>query len=135
MEAHPSSDASEIQPQTGARSNRLRAVGLIASVLGVILFGFLVYSVGLDEIAANIAEFGFPAFLVIVVLYFARICMRATAWMWSVPTPYHLKYQDTIPAVLIGEAMSSMVPLGIMISGTAKAVAVRKKVPFVVGLS
>jgi hypothetical protein len=31
--------------------------------------------------------------------------------------------------------MSSMIPLGILISGTAKAVAVRKRVPLVVGLS
>ena len=135
MEATPGSDASEIHQQSGARSNRLRFVGLVATILGVILFGFLVYSVGLDEIAWKIEEFGFPAFLVILILYFVRISARASAWMWSVPTPYHLKYQDTIPAVLIGEAMSSIVPLGIMISGTAKAVAVRKKIPFVVGLS
>jgi hypothetical protein len=135
MQARPSSDASEIQQKTGARSNRLRYIGLVATVLGVILFGFLVYSVGLDEIAWKIEEFGFPAFMVILILYFVRICARASAWMWSVPTPYRLRYQDTVPAVLIGEAMSSMVPLGIMISGTAKAVAVRKKVPFVVGLS
>jgi len=31
--------------------------------------------------------------------------------------------------------MSSMIPLGILISGTAKAVAVRKRIPLVVGLS
>ena len=135
MHAGSSPDSGEIQQQTGGRTNRLRAVGLIATILGVILFGYLVYSVGLDEIAWKIAEFGFPAFVVTLILYFARICARATAWMLSVPTPYRLKYQDTIPAVLIGEAMSSMVPLGIMISGTAKAVSVRKKIPFVVGLS
>jgi hypothetical protein len=135
MQARSGSDASEIQQKTGARSTRLRLVGLFATVLGVILFGFLVYSVGLDEIAWKIEEFGFPAFMVILILYFVRICARASAWMWSVPAPYRLRYQDTIPAVLIGEAMSSIVPLGIMISGTAKAVAVRKKVPFVIGLS
>lgn len=135
MQARPGSDASDIQQQSGSRSNRLRFIGLGATILGVILFGFLVYSVGLDEIAANITEFGFPAFFVIVILYFVRMCVRATAWMWSVPKPYRLRYRDTIPAVLIGEAMSSMVPLGIAISGTAKAVAVRKKVPFVIGLS
>ena len=43
--------------------------------------------------------------------------------------------KDTVPAVIIGEAMSSMIPLGILISGTTKAVAVRKRVPLVVGLS
>ena len=53
----------------------------------------------------------------------------------SVYDPYSLTLRDTIPAVIIGEAMSSMIPLGILISGTAKAVSVRKRVPLVVGLS
>ena len=44
-------------------------------------------------------------------------------------------YKDTIPALIIGEAMSTIIPLGILVSGTTKAVAVRKRVPLVVGLS
>jgi hypothetical protein len=43
--------------------------------------------------------------------------------------------RDALPAVVIGEAMSSTIPLGILISGTTKAVAVRKKIPLVSGLS
>jgi uncharacterized membrane protein YfhO len=43
--------------------------------------------------------------------------------------------KDAIPAVIIGEAMSNMIPLGILISGTTKAIAVRKRIPLVVGLS
>jgi hypothetical protein len=61
--------------------------------------------------------------------------MRALAWKLSVYEPYKLGLRDTIPAVIIGEAMSSLIPLGILMSGTAKAVAVRKRVPLVVGLS
>jgi len=125
----------DLQQKADTRSKRLRILGLVATVIGAGLFGFLVYSVGLDEIGSHITEFGFPAFLSILSIFFVRICMRAAAWQLSVPRPYRLRFQDTIPAVLIGEAMSSIVPLGIMISGTAKAVAVRKKVPLVVGLS
>jgi hypothetical protein len=61
--------------------------------------------------------------------------MRASAWTLSVYEPYVLRLRDTIPAVIIGEAMSSMIPLGILVSGTAKAIAVRKRVPIAVGLS
>ena len=53
----------------------------------------------------------------------------------SVYEPYKLELRDTIPAVIIGEALSAMIPLGILISGTAKAVAVRHRLPLVVGLS
>jgi hypothetical protein len=40
-----------------------------------------------------------------------------------------------MPAVVIGEAMSNTIPLGILISGTSKAVAVRRHIPLVAGLS
>lgn len=115
--------------------SKLSILGGVLTVFGISLFGYFVYSVGVAEIAANIARFGLVGFAVILSIYAARICLRAAAWKLSVYDPYNLKMRDTIPAVIIGEAMSSTIPLGILISGTAKAVAVRKKVPMVVGLS
>ena len=116
-------------------TNRLTILGLILTTGGVVLFGYFVYSVGVSEILANIERFGFAGFAAIVGIYFLRICMRAAAWRLSVYEPYSLRMKDAVPAVIIGEAMSSMIPLGILISGTTKAVAVRKRVPLVVGLS
>lgn len=102
---------------------------------GIGLFVYFVWSVGVNEILGNIEKLGIAGFGVILVIYFVRILMRASAWKLSVYEPYKLDLKDTIPAVIIGEAMSSMIPLGILISGTTKAVAVRKRVPLVVGLS
>lgn len=116
-------------------AGRLKLLGAILTAGGVALFAYFVYSVGLDDIVANIDTFGFVGFAVILMVYFLRICARGAAWRLSVYEPYSLRLKDTIPAVIIGEAMSSMIPLGILISGTTKAVAVRKKVPLVVGLS
>jgi hypothetical protein len=61
-----------------------------------------------------------------LLIYFLRISCRATSWRLSVNEPYKLNFSDTLPAVIIGEALSSLLPLGILISGTSKAVAVRK---------
>ena len=115
--------------------NRLKVLGLVLTLGGIVLFCYFVYSVGVSEIWGNIERFGIAGFAIILLLYFARILMRATAWTMSVYDPYSLRVKDTVPAVIIGEAMSSMIPLGILISGTAKAVAVRSRVPLVVGLS
>lgn len=115
--------------------NRLKILGVFLTLIGIVLFSYFVYSVGVSEIAGNVQRFGIAGFLIILAIYFARILMRAAAWRLSVYEPYSLRLKDTIPAVIIGEAMSSMLPLGILISGTAKAVAVRKRVPIVVGLS
>ncbi len=105
------------------------------TLCGIALFSYFVYAVGVGEIAANVSRFGLVGFGVIVCIYFCRICLRSAAWTLSVYEPYSLRMKDTIPAVIIGEAMSSMIPLGILISGTSKAVAVRRRVPIVVGLS
>ena len=104
-------------------------------VFGVGLFAYFVYAVGFHEIFEGVKRFGFAGFAVIIILYFLRICARAYTWKLSVHEPYSLRIRDTIPAVVIGEAMSNTIPLGILISGTSKAVAVRKHIPLVAGLS
>jgi len=115
--------------------NRLKLFGVLLTVLGITLFVYFVYTVGIEMIFSGVARLGFGGFAFILLLHFLRIACRATAWRLSVYEPYELKFSDTLPAVVIGEALSSLIPLGILISGTAKAVAVRKKVPLVVGLS
>ncbi|MEZ5428692.1 MAG: lysylphosphatidylglycerol synthase domain-containing protein [Pyrinomonadaceae bacterium] len=105
------------------------------TTLGVALFAYFIYTVGIEQILEGIARIGVGGFLIIQLIYLLRLTVRATAWRLSVYAPYRLDVKDTLPAVIIGEALSSMIPLGILVSGTAKAVAVRKRVPLVVGLS
>lgn len=102
---------------------------------GVALFSYFIYSIGIDEILHGVSNIGFAGFGIILFIYFLRICARAMAWKLSVYNDHKIELRDTIPAVIIGEALSSMIPLGILISGTAKAVAIRHRVPLVVGLS
>ena len=127
----------EVELNTGMERRRrpITLLGLVFTALGVVLFSFLVYSVGPEEIAANIVDFGVVGFTVILALYGLRLLCRATAWHLSVSDPDYLPLRNTFPAVVLGEAVSSMVPLGILISGTTKAVAVRKRVSLVVGFS
>jgi len=128
----PKIESNKLNPKN---ITRLKIVGVLFTLLGVGLFAYFIYSVGVAEILSGIVKIGFGGFAVIIFLYFLRILMRAAAWSLSVHEPYQLDLRDTLPAVVIGEAMSSMIPLGILISGTSKAVAVRQRVPLVVGLS
>lgn len=115
--------------------NRLKIIGVLFTLFGIGLFACFVRSVGVGEILTGVAKIGISGFLVIQLIYFLRIICRATAWRLSVSAPYNLDLRDTLPAVIIGEALSSLIPLGVLVSGTAKAVAVRNRVPLVVGLS
>lgn len=123
-------------PRISARhTTRLKILGGVLTVAGVALFAYFVYSVGAGEILGQVQKFGLVGFGVLLVVYLLRMSARAAAWRLSVHEPYGLRFRDALPAVVIGEAMSTMIPLGILISGTAKAVAVRKRLPLVVGLS
>ncbi len=122
-------------PKKTKNLKRLKIFGAVLTVLGIALFAYFVYSVGLQEIFDGIARIGFGGFALILLIYFTRIACRATSWRLSVSEPYKLNFSDTLPAVIIGEALSSLIPLGILVSGTSKAVAVRNRVPLVVGLS
>jgi Lysylphosphatidylglycerol synthase TM region len=114
---------------------RLKILAVLFTVGGIALFGYFIYRVGFDEVLAGVGRIGFGGFAIILFLYFLRICTRAAAWKLSVYEPYKLELRDTIPAVIIGEAMSSLIPLGILVSGTSKALAVKHRVPLVVGFS
>ena len=115
--------------------NRLKILGLVFTLFGVGLFAYFIYTVGFYEILSGVGKIGFAGFAAILFIYFLRISVRGMAWKLSVYEPYKLDLRDTIPAVIIGEAMSSMIPLGILVSGTTKAIAVKHRVPLVVGLS
>ena len=125
-------DTASISPKT---VTRLKIAAGLLTAAGIALFAYFVYTVGFHEIVDGVGNIGFAGFGLILLIYFLRICMRAWAWKLSVYEPYSLTLRDTIPAVIIGEAMSSMIPLGILVSGTTKAIAVRKRLPLVVGLS
>lgn len=137
MSTEPNPEIQGPEPQTISPKhiNRLKIVGLLLTLAGIGLFSYLIYSVGGRRILNDIRIFGFAGFVLILFIYFLRLFMRALAWKLSVYEPYKLGLRNTIPAVIIGEAMSSLIPLGILMSGTTKAVAVRKRVPLVVGLS
>ena len=137
MSLEPTAENTGIKPQRISIKHyyRLKILGAALTLGGIALFSYFVYSVGVTEILKNIEKFGVLGSAIILLIYFARIVMRASAWKLSVYEPYSLSLRDTVPAVIIGEAMSSMIPLGILVSGTSKAVAVRDRVPLVVGLS
>ena len=137
MNSEETYSGKDSEPKKPAKShlNRLKILGFVFTLLGIGLFCYFVFSIGLIGIHDGIFKIGFGGFAIILLIYLLRITVRSTAWRLSVYEPHKLGIRDTFPAVIIGEALSSILPLGILVSGTAKALAVRKKLPIVVGLS
>lgn len=113
----------------------LKILAVILTLGGAALFFYFISQVGLHEIWSGIGRVGFGGFLLIFTLYAVRLATRALAWSLSVEKPFRLKFKDSFQAMIIGEAMSSMIPLGIIVSGTTKALVVRRNLPLVAGFS
>lgn len=113
---------------------RLQPLGIVFSLVGLALFSYFIYKVGAGDIFDGIKKLGF-GFLLVLIISSTRLLIRSVAWILCFEPPFHLRFFDALKAVIIGEALSNLIPLGILISGTAKALLVRNRVPFMVGLS
>ena len=66
--------------ETKKNIGRLKVLATILTVLGISVFSYFIYSVGLNEIFAGIANMGIGGFIIIQLIYLSRIYMRAVAW-------------------------------------------------------
>lgn len=123
------------QNENKGAARRLKPVGIILALCGLVLFLFLVRNVGVDRIAANLKELGW-GFLLIFMLGGVRKVVRALAWQRCVEPPHRLRFTDAFKAVVMGDTLGVIVPFAAMVvSEPSKAVFVRKKVPLLAGLS
>lgn len=121
--------------QNKKTGRRFTPLGIIFAILGLLLFSYFVKSAGLREILDGITRLG-AGFLLVLAVSGLRPVVRSLAWTRCFEAPYHLRFRDALWAYLIGDAVGTLVPLGIFVSEPTKAAMVRKKgVPLMAGLS
>jgi len=100
----------------------------VATVLGVVLFAWFVWQVGPAEIWNGLAQVGW-GFTAIIALAGLRFATRATAWTLCLEPPHTLPLPAAFAAVVAGDAVGNLTPLGLFASEPAKAAFVRDRVP------
>ncbi|MBI3262105.1 MAG: flippase-like domain-containing protein [Acidobacteria bacterium] len=101
----------------------------LTTVLGVGLFARSVQAVGADGIRDGLTRVGW-GFVVILLLSGAREVARTLAWMRSVEGPTRLGFAQAFRARLGGEALSTLLPMGMLVGEPAKATQVGPRIPF-----
>jgi len=120
-----------VLPQPGPEGpgpRRSNLVGIVATALGLVLFAWFVSKVGLGEIWSGLAQVGW-GLVAIIALAGLRFAMRATAWTLCLEPPHRLPFRAAFAAVVAGDAIGNLTPLGIFASEPAKAAFVRDRVP------
>jgi hypothetical protein len=112
----------------------LTAAGVLTTVAGVALFVWLIWYVGPGEIWAGFRQIGWGLALIIAIAGL-RFAVRAAAWQQCLEPPHALRFRDAFAAVLSGDALGNITPLGPIVGEPAKAAFVRTRVPIGVALT
>lgn len=122
-------------PDPVPRSPTVRRLGsAAAAVAGLALFAYTLRQTGLDPVIDGFRRVGM-AFLVIVLLSGLRLAARAWAWVLCTEPPHVLRVRDTFPALVSGDALGNLTPLGLFVSEPTKAALVRDRVSLMSALS
>ena len=115
-------------------SPRFSLTSLFWGAAGLALFALTLRRTGVDPILDGIGRVGvgFPA---ILALAGARLWLRAKAWTLCTDHPAALPTAAAFRAVLAGDALGNLTPLGLLASEPAKAALVRRHVPLFTALS
>jgi hypothetical protein len=111
-----------------------RLGGATAALGGLALFAWTLRATGLDTVADGFGRVG-PAFVVVVVLAGLRFAVRAWAWVLCTEPPHDLRLRDTFPALVSGDALGNLTPLGLFVSEPTKAAFVRDRVSLMSALA
>lgn len=106
----------------------------MAAIGGLVLFAYTLRQAGLDTVVDGFRRVG-GAFAVIVVLSGLRFAARAWAWVLCTDPPHRLRLRDTFPALVSGDALGNLTPLGLFVSEPMKAAYVRDRVSLMNALS
>lgn len=110
------------------RARALTVGGALTTAAGVGLFIWLIWYVGPGEIWEGFRRIGW-GLLAIIAIGGLRFAARAAAWRLCLEPPHRLRLWDAFGAVVSGDALGNITPLGPIVGEPAKAAFVRHHIP------
>jgi hypothetical protein len=108
-------------------TGRTSVTGIVTALAGLALLVWVVMRVGAAEIAADVRQVGW-GIAAIVAIGGLRFLLRAAAWRLCLDAPRDLALGRAFEAVICGDAIGNLTPLGPLVGEPAKAAFVRGRV-------
>lgn len=119
----------ETGPEAGqSRRRGLTIAGAAGAVLGIALFAWYVRGVGPGEIWGGLRSVGW-GFAAIISITGLRFALRAVALSLCVDRAHRVPFATAFNAVLSGDALGNLTPLGLIASEPTKAAFLRPHAP------
>jgi hypothetical protein len=128
----PPADPAETPPAEKRR--KYSTIGIISSFVGVALFGYFLWKADVRTVWAGINRLGYGAVWILIISAM-RTIFRAWAWKLCCEKPYELRLIDCWRGYVVGDAVGTLTPFGMLASEPAKAAVVSDRVPLSIGLS
>src|SRR5437899_6180096 len=106
-----------------------RTLRILVGAVAVALFVESLHVLGAKQIFAGVARVG-SGFAVILLLAFARDAARAFAWTRAVNPPESLRFLAAFRARLAGEALNTLLPMGMVVGEPMKVSRVSGHIPW-----
>jgi hypothetical protein len=106
----------------------ISVTGVITAVVGLALLVWVIARVGPAEIAADVRQVGW-GIAAVIAIGGLRFLVRGAAWRLCLDDPASLSIRDAFDAVVCGDAIGNLTPLGPLVGEPAKAAFVRGRVP------
>src|SRR5580658_1703118 len=104
------------------------------AVIGTALFAYSIDILGFVGIQAAFVRMGW-GFGAILLLSGAREAVRTLAWTRTIEGPVRLSFRDAFRARLAGEALNTLLPMGMLVGEPMKAEHVGHRLPFATAFS
>lgn len=101
--------------------------GVLFGLGGLALLAWMVSSAGVAEIVADVRQVGWTI-VAIVAIGGLRFLLRAAAWRMCLDPPHTMSLGDAFSAVVCGDTIGNLTPLGPLVGEPAKAAFVRGRV-------
>jgi hypothetical protein len=111
----------------------VRSLHVVVTVVAAALFVESLHAVGVEGIAAALMRIGW-GFATVLLLSGARDVVRAWAWTLTLADSSRLGVWTALRARLAGEALNSLLPMGVIVGEPTKAYQVSETVPFAVAV-
>ncbi len=115
-------------------ARQITTAGALIALAGTALFAWLVWKVSPSEIWAGFQKIGW-GLIWIFALGGVRFAARAAAWVLCVEPPHRLTFPTAFAAVVCGDAVGNVTPLGPLASEPTKIACVRGRIPIAPALT
>ena len=116
----PPTTAAAPENPPATKRKKYSTIGILSSIVGLALFAYFLWKADVRTVWDGITRLGYGAIWILIISAI-RTIVRAWAWKLCCEKPYELRISDCWRGYVVGDAVGTLTPFGMLASEPAKA--------------